>query len=52
MDVRKKSMKMGSLFLALLFIAGLILLYAGNDAIALAVKKKEGILTAEQEVIL
>lgn len=48
MDVRKKSLRTGSLLLALLFIAGLLLLYEGNDAIALAVKKKEGILTAEQ----
>ena len=48
MDVRKKTIKIGILFIAMLFIGGLILMYKGNDAVALAVEKKEGILTAEQ----
>lgn len=48
MDLKKKSLRIGIIFLGLLFFAGLVLLYKGNDAIALAVKKKEGILTAEQ----
>lgn len=48
MDVRKKSLKIGILFILLLFSGGLLLMYEGNDALALAVKKKEGILTAEQ----
>lgn len=48
MDLKKKSMKIGMIFIALLFIGGLILMYKGNDAVALATEKKEGILTAEQ----
>lgn len=48
MDLKKKSLRVGIVFLVLLFSAGLVLLYKGNDAIELAVKKKEGILTAEQ----
>lgn len=48
MDLRKKSLRIGIVFLLLLFSAGLVLLYKGNDATALAVKKKDGILTAEQ----
>lgn len=48
MDVKKKSIQIGGLFLTLLVVSGLLLTYQGNDAIALAVKKKDGILTAEQ----
>lgn len=48
MDLKQKPLRIGILFLVLLFSAGVILLYTGNDAVALAVKKKEGILTAEQ----
>lgn len=48
MDFQKKSIRVGVLFLGLLCVAGLLLLYEGNDAVALALKKKEGILTAEQ----
>ena len=48
MDLKKKSLQIGIVFLALLFFAGLVLLYKGNDAIVLAVNKKAGILTAEQ----
>lgn len=48
MDLQKNSLRVGIIFLVLLFSAGLILLYTGNDAVALAVKKKEGIVTAEQ----
>lgn len=48
MDLKKKSLRMGIVFLVLLFVSGLMLLYKGNDAIALAIQKKEGILTAEQ----
>ena len=47
-DVRKKAMKIGMVFIGLLFLGGIILMYSGNDAIALATEKKEGILTAEQ----
>ena len=48
MDLKKKSLRIGIIFLALLFFAGLVLLYKGNDAIVLAVNRKAGILTAEQ----
>lgn len=48
MDVKRKSLSLGILFLAILFSAGIVLFYTGNDAVVLAVKKKEGILTAEQ----
>ena len=48
MDLKKKSLKIGSLFIALIFIGGFILMYKGNDAVALATEQKEGILTAEQ----
>lgn len=48
MDLEKKSLRIGMVCLVLLFSAGLVLLYKGNDAIALAVKNKDGILTAEQ----
>ncbi len=48
MDLTDKTTKFGIGFLALLLIAGLTLFYSGSDAVALAVKKKEGILTAEQ----
>lgn len=34
-------------FIALFIIAGLVLMYTGNDAVVLAVRQKEGILTAE-----
>ncbi len=48
MDFNKKSVRVGLVFLVLLLISGVVLLYKGNDAVALAVEKKEGILTAEQ----
>lgn len=48
MDVRSKSFRIGLIFVALIFIGGLILMYKGNDAVAMGIKKKEGILTAEQ----
>lgn len=48
MDLKKKSFRMGTVLVVLFLIGGLILLYKGNDAIALAVEKKAGILTAEQ----
>jgi HlyD family secretion protein len=48
MDLKAKSLKVGILFVALLFASGMMLLYKGNDAIVLAVEKKNGILTAEQ----
>ena len=48
MGTRKKTMRIGAIFIAILIIGGLILMYNGNDAVALAIEKKEGILTAEQ----
>ncbi len=48
MSTRKKSLRVGAAFIAILIIGGLILMYKGNDAVALAIEKKEGILTAEQ----
>ena len=48
MDFRKRSLKIGIIFIALIFIGGLILMYKGNDAVALATEQKDGILTAEQ----
>lgn len=48
MDPKKKAQRVGIVFLALLIIGGIVLLYRGNDAVALGVEKKEGILTAEQ----
>ena len=48
MDTRKKAMRAGAIFIALLIISGIVLMYQGNDAVALATKKKEGILSAEQ----
>ena len=48
MGTREKAMKAGILFIAILFISGMVLMYKGNDAVVLAIEKKEGILTAEQ----
>ncbi len=48
MNFRKKSLTILCVFAALLIISGIVLMYKGNDAVALAIEKKEGILTAEQ----
>ena len=48
MNARQKAERTGLLFLALLLIGGVVLMYRGNDAVALGAKQKEGILTAEQ----
>ncbi len=48
MDLKKKSLRMGIVLLLLFFMGGIVLIFKGNDAIALAVEKKAGILTAEQ----
>ncbi len=47
-NTRKKALRVGAVFIGLLFIGGLLLMYKGHDAIALGMEKKEGILTAEQ----
>ncbi|MDY6268942.1 MAG: biotin/lipoyl-binding protein [Selenomonadaceae bacterium] len=48
MNARQKAERTGLLFLALLLIGGAVLMYRGNDAVALGAQQKEGILTAEQ----
>ena len=48
MNERKKMLRVGAAFIALLLISGLVLMYKGNDAVVLATEHKEGILTAEQ----
>ena len=48
MGARRKAIRAGILFIALLVISGVVLMYRGNDAVILATQKKDGILTAEQ----
>lgn len=48
MGAKQKSIRVGAVFIAILIISGLLLMYNGNDAVVLATKQKEGILTAEQ----
>ncbi len=48
MGARRKAIRAGILFIALLVISGVVLMYRGNDAVFLATQKKDGILTAEQ----
>ncbi len=48
MNIQQRSIKIGLFFLALLVLSGIFLCFNGHDAIALATKKKAGILTAEQ----
>ncbi|MCR5176938.1 MAG: biotin/lipoyl-binding protein [Anaerovibrio sp.] len=48
MDKKRKAKKFGIIFVGVIILAGLLLMYTGNDALVLATQKKEGILTAEQ----
>ena len=48
MELKNRAKRVGIAFIALFIIAGLVLMYTGNDAVVLAVRQKEGILTAEQ----
>lgn len=48
MNLKEKSLRMGIVFLVLLFVGGMLLVSKGHDAITMAAEKKEGILTAEQ----
>lgn len=48
MGSQKKGIRIGITFIVLLLVAGLALMYTGNDAVLLGMEKKEGILTAEQ----
>jgi len=48
MNVEQKAVRVGIIFLALLLLSGTVLVFAGRDAVTLALEKKEGILSAEQ----
>ena len=48
MDPKNRAKRVGIAFIVLFIIAGLVLMYTGNDAVVLAVRQKEGLLTAEQ----
>lgn len=48
MEPKNRAKRVGIAFIALFIIAGVVLMYTGNDAVVLAVRQKEGILTAEQ----
>jgi len=48
MKLKEKSLRMGIIFLLLLFIGGGVLIFTGHDAVTMAAEKKDGILTAEQ----
>ena len=48
MSPQEKAKKVGLFFIALFIIAGLTLMYTGNDAVVQGREKKEGILTAEE----
>ena len=48
MDPKKKAKRVGIAVIALFIVAGLVLMYTGSDAVVLATRQKEGILTAEQ----
>ena len=42
MNTRQKALRTGVIFIALLVIAGILLMYRGNDAVALGMEKKKG----------
>ena len=42
MGTKQKATRAGVVFIALLLISGLVLMYKGNDALALAIEKKKG----------
>ncbi|EFW29583.1 hypothetical protein [Selenomonas artemidis] len=48
MDPKAKAKRVGAAFIVLFIVAGLVLMYTGSDAVVLATRQKEGILTAEQ----
>jgi HlyD family secretion protein len=48
MNVHSKPVKIGLFFLGLIAICGVVLLFKGNDAVAMAKEKRDGIVTAEQ----
>ena len=49
MNAKQKAERTGIIFLVLLIVSGAALLYRGNDAVALGVAKKEGILTDQKD---
>ncbi|MBR1420105.1 MAG: HlyD family secretion protein [Selenomonadaceae bacterium] len=48
MNPNAQAKHVGIIFIAILLISGVVLMYRGNDAVALSTEKKEGIVTAEQ----
>ena len=48
MELQTRVRNFGLIFVAIILVTGLVLMYKGNDPIALGVENKEGILTAEQ----
>lgn len=45
---KEKMLRLGIVFLGILFVGGIVLGFAGHDAVTLSLEKKEGILSAEQ----
>lgn len=48
MNIQPRAMKIGILFICVIILGGILLMFKGNDALAQAIRKKDGILTAEQ----
>ena len=46
MSARRKAIRAGILFIALLIISGVVLMYRGNDAVFPATQKKDCIFSA------
>lgn len=46
--LKNKTLQIGSVLLVLLIVGGLLLVLKGHDAVALAIEKKAGVLTAEE----
>ena len=51
MNMHSKPVKIGLFFLGLIAVCGLVLLFKGNDAVAMAKEKRDGIVTADQGVL-
>ena len=48
MNLQRQSLRIGLIFLAILFVGGFLLIFTGRDPVTQAVEKKEGLLMAEQ----
>lgn len=48
MELKQKTLRLGIVFLGVLLFGGLLLVFAGHDAVTVALERKEGILNAEQ----